>query len=77
MSKNPGITVSEVITSTEAKVEQQLQVLAFMMKHIKKHYQYQLRYLNAPDDLIQNVHMTGLKTNILRRVPRLCKQKKC
>ena len=47
-----------------------------MMRDINKHYQYQLRHLNAPDDLIQNVHMTRLKTNILRRVPGLCKQKK-
>ena len=38
--QNPGIALSEVITSIEVEIEQQqLQTLVFMMKDIKKHYQ--------------------------------------
>ena len=47
-----------------------------MMSDIKKHYQDQLKYLNAPDNLIQNVHIIRLKTKTFRRVPQLWKQKK-
>ena len=46
-----------------------------MMNDIKKHYQDQLKYLNAPDNLIQNVHIIRLKTKTFRRVPQLWKQK--
>lgn len=46
-----------------------------MMNDIKKHYQDQLKYLNAPDNFIQNVHIIRLKTKTFRRVPQLWKQK--
>ena len=46
-----------------------------MMNDIKKHYQDQLKYLKAPDNFIQNVHIIRLKTKTFRRVPQLWKQK--
>ena len=73
--QNPCIVLSGIITSIEVEIEQQLQIPMFMINDIKKHYQDQLKYLNAPDNLIQNVHIIRLKTKTFRRVPQLWKQK--
>ena len=56
-------------------IEQTGEIPVFMIKNIKKHYQDQLRYWNAPGGLIQNVHATRLKSEVLRKVPGLFERK--
>ena len=56
--QNPGIALSEVITSIEVEIEQQ----GVYDEVYQKHYQDQLRYLHAPNDLIENLHVTRLET---------------
>ena len=39
------------------------------MKDLKKLYQEKLSYLEVPPDFIENVHVTRLKKDILKKLP--------
>ena len=69
-----GIALSEVITAMEAQISDQSQVPVFFMKDIKELYKDKLQYLEASKDLIENIHVTRLKNEILKRIPGLCEQ---
>ena len=68
---NGGISLNEVLLSMETQIENQIQVPAFFMKDLKKLYQQKLNYLEAAPDFIDNVHVTRLKKEILKRIPGL------
>ena len=48
----------------------------FYVKDLKKLYQEKLSYLETPSDFMDNVHVTRLKNEILKRILNSCKQKK-
>ena len=66
---NGGISLNEVLLSMETQIENQIQVPVFFMKDLKKLYQQKLNYLEAAPDFIDNVHVTRLKKEILKRIP--------
>ena len=68
---NGGISLNEVLLSMETQIENQIQVPVFFMKDLKKLYQQKLNYLEAAPDFIDNVHVTRLKKEILKRIPGL------
>ena len=66
---NGGISLNEVLLSMETQIENQIQVPVFFMKDLKKLYQQKLNYLEAAPDFKDNVHVTRLKKEILKRIP--------
>ena len=57
------------LTFIAAQIKDQIQVPVFFMKDLKKLYQQKLNYLEAAPDFIDNVHVTRLKKEILKRIP--------
>ena len=68
---NGGISLNEVLLSMETQIENQIQVPVFFMKDLKKLYQQKLIYLEAAPDFKDNLHVTRLKKEILKRIPGL------
>ena len=62
--------LNEVLLSMGAQIEDQIEVPVFM-KDLKKLCQQKLSYLEAAPDFIDNAHVTRLKKEIFKRIPRL------
>ena len=70
-----GIALSEVLSVVQEKILGDQHTLVFLLKDLRRLYQYRLKYQDADEVMIKNVNVTMLKKQQLGEIPGLREQK--
>ena len=68
---SPEIGLSKVVSVVQLMILGDQYLSVFFLKDLRRLYRDRLNYLGADEDMIKNVKVTGLKEQLLGKIPRL------